>query len=451
MDLVIERHQKRLDGRDLPNSYEFRILNKNGKELWTHLNTALITWEGCPATLNFLRDITAQKLMETKLRHAQKMEAIGTLAGGVAHDLNNILSGIVSYPELLLLDLPGDSPMRSPIETIQDSGKKAAAIVQDMLTLARRGVDVSEVMNLNSIVSEYLNSPEYKKLCSYHQQVEINMDLDPDLGNISGSPIHLFKTVMNLVSNAAEAMPKGGNIRISTQNRDLAKSYKESEKTAAGKYATLSISDSGTGISAQDLERIFEPFFTKKKMGRSGTGLGMAVVWGTVNDHNGYIDIQTVEDEGTTFTLYFPITHAPPVEQKPKSSLDELKGNGESILVVDDVSEQREIASKILKKLGYQATTVSSGEKAVQYMKEYSADLMILDMIMEPGIDGFETYQRILEIHPNQKAIIASGFSETERVKKAQNIGAKIYVKKPYSIENIGQAVKAELHGAVKS
>jgi signal transduction histidine kinase len=157
--------------------------------------------------------------METKLRHAQKMEAIGTLAGGVAHDLNNILSGIVSYPELLLLDLPGDSPMRSPIETIQDSGKKAAAIVQDMLTLARRGVDVSEVMNLNSIVSEYLNSPEYKKLCSYHQQVEINMDLDPDLGNISGSPIHLFKTVMNLVSNAAEAMPKGGNIRISTFKR----------------------------------------------------------------------------------------------------------------------------------------------------------------------------------------------------------------------------------------
>jgi len=450
LDLVIERHRKRLEGKDQPNSYEFRILNKNGQELWVHLNTALISWEGRPATLNFLRDITAQKLLETKLRHAQKMEAIGTLAGGVAHDLNNILSGIVSYPELLLLDLPGDSPMRSPIETIQDSGKKAAAIVQDMLTLARRGVDISEVMNLNTVVSEYLASPEYKKLCSYHQQVEIQTDLDPDLGNISGSPIHLFKTVMNLVSNAAEAMPKGGLIRISTQNRGLAKSYKEGEQIAAGQYAAVSISDSGTGIASQDIERIFEPFFTKKKMGRSGTGLGMAVVWGTVNDHKGYIDIQTAEDEGTTFTLYFPITHAPSVEQKPRSSIDELKGNGESILVVDDVSEQREIASKILKKLGYQATTVSSGEKAVEYMKEYSADLMILDMIMDPGIDGFETYQRILEIQPNQKAIIASGFSETERVKKAQNIGAKIYVKKPYSIENIGEAVRAELHGSEK-
>lgn len=449
-NMVFERHQKRLEGKDLPDSYEFRILNKNGKELWTHLNTALITWEGRPATLNFLRDITTQKLLETKLGQAQKMEAIGTLAGGVAHDLNNILSGIVSYPELLLLDLPGDSPMRAPIETIQDTGKKAAAIVQDMLTLARRGVDVSDVTNLNNVVSEYLNSPEYKKLCSYHQQVEVKTDMDPDLGNISGSPIHLFKTIMNLVSNAAEAMPNGGNIRISTQNRDLTKSFKESEKIAAGKYATLSISDSGTGISTQDLDRIFEPFFTKKKMGRSGTGLGMAVVWGTVNDHGGYIDVNTVEGEGTTFTLYFPITREPSVKQKPKSSIDDLKGNGESILVVDDVREQREIASKILKKLGYEATSVSSGEEAIQYMRENSADLMILDMIMNPGIDGFETYQRILEMRPNQKAIIASGFSETERVKDAQDLGAKIYVKKPYSIENIGAAVRAELRGGVK-
>jgi len=368
----------------------------------------------------------------------------------VAHDLNNILSGIVSYPELLLLDLPGDSPLREPIETIQETGKKAAAIVQDMLTLARRGVGVSEVMNINSIVSDYLRSPEYQKLSSYHQKVTVETDLDPALGNISGSPIHLFKTIMNLVSNAAEAMPDGGNIRISTQNRDLTKPLKSGEKIAPGQYATVSISDNGTGISKHDLERIFEPFFTKKKMGRSGTGLGMAVVWGTVNDHNGYIDIQTAEGEGTTFILYFPITHEASAEQKAQSSIEDLKGNGELILVVDDVREQREIASKILNKLGYQTATVPSGEAAVQYMEEKSADLLILDMIMNPGIDGFETYKRILEFRPNQKAIIASGFSETERVKKAQYLGARIYVKKPYSIENIGEAVKTELHGGVK-
>jgi CheY-like chemotaxis protein len=375
------------------------------------------------------------------------MEAIGTLAGGVAHDLNNILSGVVSYPELLLLDLPADSPMRAPLETIHETGKKAAAIVQDMLTLARRGVEVSEVINLNKVVTDYLSSPEYEKLSSYHQQMSVETDIDPDLHNISGSPIHIFKTIMNLVSNAAEAMPEGGRIRISTKNCEIVSSQKEQEKIAPGKYATFSISDSGTGISAQDLDRIFEPFFTKKKMGRSGTGLGMAVVWGTVHDHNGHIDVQTTEGKGTIFTLYFPITHEQSVQEKPEPCLHDLKGNGESILVVDDVQEQREIASKILKNLGYKVTTAESGEDAVKYLKEKSADLLILDMIMSAGIDGLETYQRALEIRSDQKAIIASGYSETERVKEAQLLGATKYVKKPYSIENIGGAVKAELHG----
>ena len=446
-DMVIERHQARLAGEDLPSSYEFRFLNKDGRELWVHLSTALISWEGGPATLNFLRDNTSQKILENKLRQAQKMEAIGTLAGGVAHDLNNILSGVVSYPELLLMDLPADSPMRVPIKTIQETGKKAAAIVQDMLTLARRGVEVSEVINLNDIVSDYLNSPEHEKLCAYHQQMSVETDIEPDLNSISGSSIHIFKTIMNLVSNAAEAMPEGGTIRISTKNCEILRSHREQEKIAPGEYAILSIVDSGTGISAQDLDRIFEPFFTKKKMGRSGTGLGMAVVWGTVHDHNGHIEVQTTEGKGTTFTLYFPITRELSVQKKPKPSLNDLKGHGESILVVDDVREQREIASKILKKLGYRVKTAASGEDAVRYLKEKSADLLILDMIMSPGIDGLETYQRALEIRSDQKAIIASGFSETERVKEAQLLGAKTYVKKPYSIEKIGEAVKAELHG----
>ncbi len=445
-DLVIARHQARLAGEDPPSSYEFRFIDKDGREVWSHLNTARISWEGGPATLNFLRDVTSQKILENKLRQAQKMEAIGTLAGGVAHDLNNILSGVVSYPELLLMDLPADSPMRDPLETIQETGKKAAAIVQDLLTLARRGVEISEVINLNNIVDDYLSSPEYEKLCSYHQQMSVETDIDPDLHNISGSAIHIFKTIMNLVSNAAEAMPEGGSIRISTKNCEIVKSLKEQEKIATGEYATLSIADNGTGISAEDLDRIFEPFFTKKKIGRSGTGLGMAVVWGTVHDHNGHIDVQTAEGKGTTFTLYFPITRESSVQEKAEPSLHDLKGHGESILVVDDVREQREIASKILRNLGYMVATAATGEDAVQYLKKNSTDLLILDMIMSPGIDGLETYQRALELRSDQKAIIASGYSETKRVKEAQRLGATKYVKKPYSIENIGEAVKAELN-----
>ena len=180
-------------------------------------------------------------------------------------------------------------------------------------------------------------------------------------------------------------------------------------------------------------------------MGRSGTGLGLAVVWGTVKDHKGYIDVRSTEGKGTTLTLYFPVTRDGLARGKTQSSIEDYMGRQESILVVDDVKGQREIASGILKKIGYSVTSVASGEEAVAYMQENSADLLVLDMIMAPGIDGFETYKRILEHHPGQKAIIASGFSETERVKETQQLGAGEYIKKPYTIEKIGLAVKSEL------
>ena len=193
------------------------------------------------------------------------------------------------------------------------------------------------------------------------------------------------------------------------------------------------------------MERIFEPFYTKKVMGRSGTGLGMAVVWGTVKDHKGYIDVQSTEGKGTMFTLYFPVTRKEITGKEKALAMEEYMGKGESILIVDDVKEQREIASRILKKLDYLVATVSSGEEAVDYMKDNSPDLLILDMIMDPGIDGLETYKRILKLHPGQKAVITSGFSETERVKEAQRLGAVKYIKKPYTMEKIGIAVKKEL------
>ena len=180
-------------------------------------------------------------------------------------------------------------------------------------------------------------------------------------------------------------------------------------------------------------------------MGRSGTGLGMAVVWGTVKDHKGYINVQSTEGKGTTFTLYFPITRKEVSRDKSLISIEDYMGKGESILVVDDVEEQREIAYRILKKLGYSVTSVSSGEEAIDYMKNNSADLLILDMIMDPGIDGLDTYKQILELHLGQKAIIASGFSETNRVKEAQRLGAGAYVKKPHILEKIGLAVRTEL------
>jgi CheY-like chemotaxis protein len=250
---------------------------------------------------------------------------------------------------------------------------------------------------------------------------------------------------MNLISNAAEAMPDGGKIVITTANQHEDMPKNGFDDIDAGDYATLKVKDTGIGISQEDLERIFEPFYTKKSMGRSGTGLGMAVVWGTVKDHRGFIDIKSEEGKGTTIMLYFPVTRREFTKEVDLVSWESLKGHGESILVVDDVKEQREIASEILEKLGYTVTTVSSGEEAVSFLYERSADLMVLDMIMDPGIDGLETYQKILEINPTQKAIIASGYSESIRVKEAQRLGAGAYVKKPYLMERIGRAVRTEL------
>lgn len=403
-------------------------------------------------TIGFSEDLTElkrsekeKKGLQERIARAEKMEAIGTLAGGVAHDLNNILTGIVSYPDLILLQLPEDSPLRKPILTIQKTGKKAAAIVEDLLTLARRGVATTEVMNLNDSIGEYLTAPEYERLSLYHPDVTVETHLGSDLLNIMGSPVHLSKTVMNLVSNAAEAMPDGGKIVISTENRFIDRPISGYEDVEEGDYVCLSVSDTGIGIPLKDRARIFEPFYTKKVMGRSGTGLGMAVIWGTVKDHRGYIDIQSTEGKGSTFALYFPVSRMELTPDKAVSSMESYKGKGESILVVDDVEEQREVATEILGILGYSVTTASSGEKAVEYMKHNSADLIVLDMIMDPGIDGLETYKQLLQFHPQQKAIIASGFSETARVAEAQRIGAGQYVKKPYTIGNIARAIRTAL------
>ena len=390
-------------------------------------------------------DISHAKLLETKIQRAEKMEVIGTLAGGVAHDLNNILSGIVSYPELILMDIPEDSPLRKPLLTIQKSGEKAAQIVQDLLTMARRGVCVTDVVNLNRIISEQIKSPEMDKLKSFYPDVEVVCRFETDLLNVKGSATHLSKTVMNLLSNAAEAMPGGGKIIISTFNLYLDTPIKGYEYVEEGDYVIVEVSDTGTGMAKKDIGKIFEPFYTRKEMGRSGTGLGMTVVWGTVKDHNGYIDVRSSRGNGTTFTVYLPVTREKIKENETGVLFEKYRGKGESILVIDDVKEQREIATIILNKLGYCVSSVSSGEEAFEYMKNNSADLLVLDMIMDTGMDGLDAYKKIIELHPKQKAIITSGFSRTDRVKELQMIGAGQYIKKPYTLEKIAFAVKDEL------
>jgi len=448
---IIENDKKVIEKAKVLNSVE--KVEFNGKTYYQKISKFPIFKGGQTIILAGIAfDITDQmnaekdaECLEEKLQRSQRMEALGLLAGGVAHDLNNVLSGIVSYPDLLLLDLPEESPLRNPILTIQKSGQRAAEIVQDLLTLTRRSVVQAEVLNLNPIISEYLSSPEHNKLISKHPSVSINSELEPDLLNIKGSSIHLKKSIMNLMSNAAEAQSMGGKISLSTQNRYIDRPMIGYDEFKEGDYVVFKIKDKGEGIAPDDLKRIFEPFYTKKVMGRSGTGLGMSVVWGTVQDHNGHINVESTEGEGTIFELYFPVTRGGITVEEQSITIDEYMGHQESILVVDDVKEQRDIAAELLHRLGYSVKTVPSGEEAVKYLINNAVDLVILDMIMDPGIDGLEAYRRIIKVHPKQRAIIASGFAKTERVHQARELGVGQYIKKPYTLEKIGLAVKVEL------
>ena len=385
----------------------------------------------------------ARRELEERLVRSQKMEALGLLAGGVGHDLNNVLSGVVSYPDFLLVGMPDDHPLRKAITTIRDSGLKAAAIVQDLLALARRGVMQTCVLDLNQdIIQDYLLSPEFAGHLARHPGIRIETSLDPRLMRINGSPVHLKKSVMNLVINAMEAQPEGGVIRIATANL-------HQDGPLEGPCVRLRIEDDGVGISPEDQKKIFEPFYTRKVMGRSGTGLGMTVVWGTVQDHHGSITLRSELGRGSTFDLYFPATTDPAQPAGGSLPAAAYQGHGERILVVDDLEEQRTLASEVLVQLNYQVVTVPSGEAALDYLRAGSADLVLLDMIMDPGMDGLATYREILRLHSGQKAIILSGFAESDRVLEAIALGAGGHLKKPFTIESLGQALRNELDPTV--
>lgn len=387
-----------------------------------------------------------RKALEAQLIRAKKMEAIGILVSGVAHDLNNILSGIVSYPELLLRQLPADSPLREHLETVHQSGTKAAAIVRDLLTMGRRGVNVEEVIQLNDVVGSFLQSPEFKTLTKSHPRVVVNHTLAPDLCFIRGSATHIDKTVMNLITNAFEAISRDGEISIVTENCTLDQPVTGYEEIPPGNYIKLAITDTGSGISPVDIQHIFEPFYTKKTMGRSGTGLGMSVVWATIKDHEGFIDIESTMGEGTTIRLFFNTTDAVPDQPKSTILLENYSGTNELILVVDDQEVQRLIARATLSELGYTVDTAPSGEAAIDYLEKNKPDLVILDMIMDPGMDGLDTYSHISKIHPGLRVIIASGYSESDHMEEARRLGVFDYISKPYSLAEFARKVHGALH-----
>ncbi len=384
--------------------------------------------------------------IKSRLQKAEKMESIGLLAGGVAHDLNNILAGIINYPELILRKLPADSPLRNSVTAIQQAGQRAAAVVADLLTVARGVSCKKEQYDLANLVREYLESPEFEILTRAHPEVTVIPFLESEPLFICCSAIHIKKCLMNLVGNACEAVAGEGrcDIRIGSVAFD---SYRaEKFNLEAGDYCFVEIADTGSGIAESDLPHIFEPFYSSKKMGRSGTGLGLSVVWNTVKDHQGAVEVAS-NPEGTVFRLFFPKSRRAVISSEAVSAATRLEGHGQTVLVVDDDPQLLDIAEQMLIELNYRPYKVGSGEEAIQFVQERTVDLVLLDMMMPPGINGRETYESIIAINPGQKAVLASGFSESTDVKAILDQGCGGFIHKPYTMEQLGRIIKSTLDG----
>lgn len=437
---------------NLPFSMECLISNGQNSTLPVEIIAEPVHGAGQDTFYGIIRDISEQKkvtALEKEVSSSKKLKMLGRLAGSVAHDLNNILAGIATYPELLLLDETLDPKIRDGLTMIKDSGQSASAVVSDLLTISKGIREDCQVLNLNTLIERFMAGPEFKKIKSGYKNLEIETSLEPELLTISGSYIHVEKSIVYLLINALEetaAARDSGTILISTANYYLAGKKDEHAKQnpASDEYVKLEVRDAGKRIPDAELNQIFDPFFTKKKRERSGSGLGMTVVKNTVVNHRGKISVSS-DENGTTFTLLFPILRSELPMADHTASLEDIKGNGETLLVVDDLASQRKIAETILKYLGYKVYSVADGMRALDFVLQTPVDLLILDMVMAPSISGLETYERIKKIRPDQKAILASGHSESEDVLKAQSIGAGAFIKKPYTILDMGIAVKEEL------
>ncbi len=397
------------------------------------------------------RDITRRRSAEREqarlrdqLERADRMKSLGLLAGGVAHDLNNMLGPVVGFAELLARELPADSRPALRARKIGKAAEDAAVVIQDLLTLARRGRCEMKPLSLNSVVKSYLESPGFEKLRERHPEIVVDVALDPTAGLISGSEPHLAKVIMNLITNAVEAMSESGNLTIQTERSHVERLPSGFQQFEPGDYVVFTTKDTGSGIAPEDISKIFEPYFSKKKMGQSGSGLGLSVVYGIVKDHNGYYDISSEVGKGTEFRLYFPWLAT---EEKVGSDaeLKSCKGGTERILIVDDSESQRELAAEITREMGYTVELAEHGRAAVALLRQRDFDLVVLDMIMEPDFDGLSTYREILGLKPTQRAIVVSGYSSTERVQEVIALGAAEFVHKPYAVEKLTRAIRSAL------
>ena len=449
--MVVENHLKRLQGIELPHIYDFRILDKEGNIKWLEINVALINWEGKPATLNFLTDITERKRTEEEMktlqeqfRHSQKMEAIGRLAGGIAHDFNNLLTIIKGYSQLSLHELKEENPLKGNLEEINRASEKASDLTRQLLNFSRSQMMEMKVVDLNTL----LRNLDKMLRRVIGEDVELITCLADDLGRIKVDPGQIEQVIMNLVVNAKDAIPSGGKLAIETANVELDETYARSHiGVKPGHHVMLLVSDTGMGMGSEVKKKIFEPFFTTKEKNK-GTGLGLSTVYGIVKQSGGDIWVYSEPGYGTTFKIYFPRVDEPQdIEGVKENGVEEgLPHGDETILVVEDDEEVRKITGRILRMQGYRVLEASNGGDVFSVCDQHEGPfhLMITDVVM-PEMKGPELAKRLSSSYPEMKVIYMSGY--VENVISRQGILEKgmEYIQKPFTVNELARKVREVL------
>jgi two-component system, cell cycle sensor histidine kinase and response regulator CckA len=434
-EMVVNIHRMRLQGQSVPSTYSFRTIKKSGEIVWIEAGVVLVTWEGNPAALTFLRDITVQKKLEEQLFHAQKMEAVGTLAGGVAHDFNNLLLGILGYTSLMLMKTDKDHPFYENLKIIERQVESGADLTRRLLGFARGGKYDVRPVNVDDLIiktSEIFSRT--KKEISIHKKLQEN------LYTIEADPGQIEQVLLNLYVNAWQAMPSGGELYLESGNTIFHEQENRPFNTKPGQYVKISVTDTGVGMDSETQKRIFEPFFSTKGIGK-GTGLGLASAYGIIKNHGGIINVYSEKAHGTTFTIYLPASVKKAIEAKPAE--EKLLTGKETILVVDDEQVNVELMRELLEKLGYKILTAQSGKKAIELYREHFKDikLVILDMIM-PKMNGRETLGKLMEIDNKVRVLLSSGYSLNGEAAMILNLGCKGFIQKPFRVEELARKIR---------
>jgi nitrogen-specific signal transduction histidine kinase/ActR/RegA family two-component response regulator len=387
-----------------------------------------------------IMDISERKKLEAQFFQAQKMESIGTLAGGVAHDFNNLLGGILGYASFMKAKMEEDHPFFKYIDTIEKSATRAAQLTSQLLGLARDGRYDTRPLDLNEIVEETLGILG----STIDKSIEIKTDLLGHLPTVEADSGQLQQALLNLCVNARDAMTDGGELSVVTGIETITEGYaKVHEGAKEGAYVTLSVTDTGMGMDEETLNRIFEPFFTTKEEGK-GTGLGLAMVYGVVKNHDGFVYVRSEPGTGSTFKMHLPISGMP--ETKAPAQRAAPVGGSELILVVDDEEPIRALTRETLESFGYRVLLAEDGRDAISIFKERKDEiaLVILDMVM-PKMGGRETFVGLKEIRADVKALLSTGYSQSGRAQEILNSGVRGFIQKPYKLNDLLRTVRKSL------